>query len=150
MRLNEIARPGGRKAKKTRRLGRGDASGRGGTAGRGHKGQKARAGGYHKVGFEGGQMPLARRLPKRGFTNIFRKEYAIINLDQLNSAYPKGGEVTIDALQEKRLISRTLNGLKVLGRGEISSAIKVKAHKISESARKKIEAAGGSVEVMRG
>ena len=150
MKLNEIPRPYGRKARKTKRLGRGNASGQGSTAGRGHKGQKARAGGFHKAGFEGGQMPLSRRIPKRGFTNIFRKEYAIVNLDQLSKAYPTGGEVTLGALLEKRVIRKTLDGLAVLGRGEISSAVKVKANRVSESAKKKIEAAGGSVEVLRG
>ncbi len=150
MKLNEIPRPAGRKAKRTRRLGRGDGSGRGGTAGRGHKGQKARAGGYHKVGFEGGQMPLSRRLPKRGFTNIFRTEYAIVNVDELSKAFPQGGEVTLEALLEKGVVRKKQGGLKVLGRGEMSSAVTVKVARISESARAKIEAAGGSVEVIGG
>ena len=150
MKLNEIPRPEGRKARRTRRLGRGDASGRGGTAGRGHKGQKARAGGYHKLGFEGGQMPLSRRLPKRGFTNIFRTEYAIVNVDDLSKAFPQGGEITLESLIEKRVVRKPLNGLKVLGRGEMSSAVKVKVARISETARAKIEAAGGSVEVLGG
>lgn len=150
MRLNEIPRPRGRNPRKTKRLGRGDGSGRGGTSGRGHKGQKSRAGGYHKVGFEGGQMPLSRRLPKRGFTNIFRRKYAVVNLDQLSRAFPKGGEVTMETLMEKRLVRNRRDGLKILGRGEISSAIKVKANNVSGSARKKIEAAGGSIEVVSG
>jgi large subunit ribosomal protein L15 len=150
MKLNEIPLPRGRKAKSTKRLGRGDGSGTGGTAGRGHKGQKARAGGYHKVGFEGGQMPLARRLPKRGFTNIFAREYTTINLDQLAKAFPQGGEVTMDLLYERGVVSKRRDGLKILGRGEISTALNVKVSKITESARKKIEAAGGSVEVLGG
>ena len=150
MKLNEIPRPNGRKARRTRRRGRGDGSGRGGTSGRGHKGQRARSGGYHKVGFEGGQMPLARRLPKRGFTNIFRSEYAIVNVDQLSKAFPQGGEVTLEALLEKGVVRKPLSGLKVLGRGEISSAVKLKATRISAGARTKIEAAGGSIEVISG
>ena len=149
MKINEIPIPVGRKKKKTRRLGRGDGSGRGGTAGRGHKGQKARAGGYHKVGFEGGQMPLRRRLPKRGFTNIFRTKYAIVNLDQLGEL-PAGTEVTAQMLRERGVIRKIEDGLKVLGRGELKNSLKVKAAAVSESARKKIEAAGGSVEVTGG
>ena len=149
MKLNEIGMPSGRKARHPRRVGRGDGSGHGGTAGRGHKGQKARAGGFHKVGFEGGQMPLQRRLPKRGFTNIFRKVYAVINLDQL-ADLPDGTEVTAEMLRERRVIKRIRDGLKVLGRGEISSALTVKAAAVSESARKKIAAAGGKVEVIGG
>ena len=117
--------------------------------GRGHKGQKARSGGYHKVGFEGGQMPLQRRLPKRGFTNIFRKEYAIVNLDQL-ADLPAGFEVSAESLKEKGLLKRTRHGLRVLGRGEIKNALNMKVAGISESARKKVEAAGGKIEVIRG
>lgn len=150
MKLNEIGRPQGRKARVTRRRGRGDGSGRGGTAGRGHKGQKARAGGYHKLGFEGGQMPLVRRLPKRGFANIFRREYAIVNLDQLSKAYPQGGEITLQALIEKGIVRKPLDGLKILGRGDIASAMNIKASSVSASARAKIEAAGGSIEVTGG
>lgn len=150
MKLNEIPLPRGRASRKNKRLGRGNASGQGQTAGRGHKGQKSRAGGFHKTGFEGGQMPLQRRLPKRGFTNIFRKEYAIVNLDQLTKAFPNGGEVTIDSLLEKGVIRKRMLGLKVLGRGELTGAFKIKAAGVSESARKKIEACGGSVEVIGG
>lgn len=150
MKLNEIKRPAGRKARKNKRRGRGDASGQGGTSGRGHKGQKARSGGYHRLGFEGGQMPLARRLPKRGFTNIFRTEYAIVNLDQLAKAFPNGGEVTIGTLLEKRVVRKAKDGLKILGRGEVTSAYTIKASNVSASARGKIEAAGGSVEVISG
>jgi len=149
MRLNEIGRPEGKQAKRVKRIGRGDGSGQGGTAGKGHKGQKARSGTGGKVGFEGGQMPLQRRLPKRGFTNIFRKRYAIVNLDQLNP-FTGGAEVTIDLLHEKGVISKKLDGLKVLGRGELSGTIKIKANAVSESARKKIEGAGGTVEVIGG
>jgi large subunit ribosomal protein L15 len=149
MKLNEIGRPAGKERTQTKRLGRGSGSGQGGTAGRGHKGQKARAGGFHKLGFEGGQMPLQRRLPKRGFTNIFRKEYAIINLDAL-AGFKAGTEVTAELLLERGVIGRARAGLKVLGRGDVACALTVKAAAFSESARKKIEAAGGKVEVLRG
>ena len=149
MRLNEIPRPAAKQAKKVKRVGRGNASGWGGTAGRGHKGQKARAGSGGKVGFEGGQMPLQRRLPKRGFTNIFRKEYAVVNLDQL-SCFEPGSEVTAAALKERGLVKKELSGIKVLGRGDLKSALTVKAAAFSDSARKKIEDAGGKVEVIGG
>ena len=149
MRLNELPRPAGRKKSKTKRIGRGNASGQGSTAGRGHKGQKARSGGFHKLGFEGGQTPLTRRLPKFGFNNIFRKAFAVVNLDQLN-AFDAGAEVTLEALREKRIVRKTLDGVKVLGRGDVSKALKVKAHCFSESAKKKIEAAGGKCEVICG
>ena len=149
MRLNEIGRPAGKQLKHNKRIGRGDGSGTGGTAGKGHKGQKARSGTGGKVGFEGGQMPLQRRLPKRGFTNIFRTRHAIVNLDQL-STFKAGTEITADLLKEKGLIKKKLDGLKVLGRGEISGALKLKVNAISESARRKVEAAGGTVEVISG
>ena len=149
MKLNEIERPAGKQSKRVKRVGRGNASGQGGTAGRGHKGQKARSGTGGKVGFEGGQMPLQRRLPKRGFTNIFRTRYAVVNLDQL-AKLDVGTEVTADLLREKGMIKKKLDGLKVLGRGEVSGALKLKVSAISESARKKIEAAGGTIEVIGG
>lgn len=149
MRLNELPRPAGRKKSKTKRIGRGNASGQGSTAGRGHKGQKARSGGFHKLGFEGGQTPLTRRLPKFGFNNVFRKEYAIVNLDQLND-FAAGAEVTLEVLQEKNMVKKLLAGLKILGRGEINKALKVKAHAFSASAQQKIEAAGGKCEVIGG
>ena len=149
MKLNEIGIPAGRKPRKAKRVGRGDASGWGGTAGRGHKGQKARSGGYHKVSFEGGQMPLQRRIPKRGFTNIFRKEYATVNLDQL-AAFPEGAEVSLAVLKENGIVSKARDGLKILGRGEITKPLVFKVKAISESARKKITAAGGKVEVIGG
>lgn len=149
MRLNEIPRPAGRKARKTKRVGRGDGSGHGGTSCKGHKGQKARAGGYHKVGFEGGQMPLRRRLPKRGFTNIYRTTYSIVNVDDL-ADLPAGTEVTVESMMEKGLIRKVRSGLKILGRGEISNSLNVKVAAISSEAKKKIEAAGGSVEVIGG
>jgi large subunit ribosomal protein L15 len=146
MKLNEL-KPAKGSTKDRKRRGRGDASGTGGTAGRGHKGQKARSGGYHKTGFEGGQMPLQRRLPKRGFVNIFRKEIAIVNLDQL-SIFDEKTEVTYDTLLDKGLISKAKDGVKVLGRGELAKALTVKVTKCSKSAQQKIEAAGGRVEVI--
>ena len=149
MKLNELGLPAGRPKKRIKRVGRGDCSGHGGTSGRGHKGQKSRAGGYHKVGFEGGQMPLQRRLPKRGFTNIFRRSYAVVNLDQL-ATLPAGTEVTMDVLRERGLVRKPLAGLKVLGRGEITIALTVKAAAFSGSAKQKIEAAGGKAEVIGG
>lgn len=146
MRLNEIGLPQGRKSAKTKRVGRGDCSGHGGTSCRGHKGQKSRAGGYHKTGFEGGQMPLQRRLPKRGFTNIFKRDYAIVNLDQLEG-FSSGSEVTIDKLIEQGVIKKRLSGLVVLGRGDVPHALTIKASRVSESAKQKIEAKGGKIEV---
>lgn len=146
MKLNEL-RPAKGANKNTKRLGRGDASGRGGTAGSGHKGQKARSGGYHKTGFEGGQMPLQRRLPKRGFTNIFKKDLAIVNVDQLVDFDDKT-EVTYDSLLDKGLISKSKDGVKLLGRGIVTKPLVVKVTKCSESARQKIESAGGRVEVI--
>jgi len=146
MKLNEIRIPAGRKKRHPKRVGRGDASGHGGTSCRGHKGQKSRAGGYHKVGFEGGQMPLQRRLPKRGFTNIFRREFEVVNVDQL-AKLPAGTEVTAKLLLEQGIIGRGSRSLKVLGRGEITNALTIKAAAFSESAKKKIEAAGGKAEV---
>lgn len=149
MKLNEIGLPPGRDKKHIKRVGRGDSSGHGGTSCRGHKGQKARAGGFHKDGFEGGQMPLQRRLPKRGFTNIFRRELAVVNLEKLTDL-PAGSEVTAALLIDKGLIKRASHGIKILGRGEIKNALTVKAQAFSESAKKKIEAAGGKAEVVGG
>lgn len=146
MKLNELKpAPGSKKAKK--RLGRGDSSGHGGTSTRGHKGQKARSGGYHKSGFEGGQMPLQRRLPKRGFTNIFKRDLAIVNLDQLES-FDENSEITYESLLDKNIVQKAKNGVKVLGRGEIKKALRFKVAGCSESAEKKIAAAGGKVEVV--
>lgn len=129
---------------KRKRRGRGDASGHGGTSTRGHKGQKARAGGYHKLGFEGGQMPMVRRLPKRGFTNIFRKEIGIVNLKKL-AELPKGVEVTLALAKEKGWVSNRAKSLKILGEGELKHPLVIKADKVSKTARAKIEAAGGSL-----
>lgn len=149
MKLNEIGLPAGRPKRRVKRVGRGDGSGHGGTSCKGHKGQKARAGGYHKVGFEGGQMPLQRRLPKRGFTNIFRRVSAVVNLDQLADV-PAGTEVTLEMLRERGVVRKPYSGLKVLGRGELSNALTIKATAFSASAKQKIEAAGGRAEVIRG
>ncbi|MBQ3374827.1 MAG: 50S ribosomal protein L15 [Erysipelotrichaceae bacterium] len=129
------------------RLGRGQGSGNGKTAGKGNKGQKARSGGMGKLGFEGGQTPLARRLPKRGFTNINRKEYAIINLSQLNN-FNDGTEITPAVLKEMGLIKNAKDGIKVLGEGELEKKLTVKANKFSKSAVARIEKAGGTAEVI--
>ena len=130
-----------------KRLGRGPGSGTGKTAGKGHKGQNARSGGGTRPGFEGGQTPLFKRLPKRGFTNRFRKEYACVNVSELNR-YTEGTVVTTELLLKDRLIRKELDGLKVLGNGELTVKLTVKAAKFTKSASDKIEAAGGSVEVI--
>lgn len=142
--LNELKPPKGA-VKNKKRLGRGESSGLGKTAGKGHKGQKSRAGGYHKVGFEGGQMPLARRLPKRGFTNIFRMEYAIVNLADLNKLDASLTEINLDVLKKQGLIKKEFSGLKILGQGELKRALTISAKKFSESAKEKITKAGGKV-----
>ena len=136
-------------AKKAYRKGRGAGSGNGKTAGRGHKGQWARSGGGVRPGFEGGQMPAYRRLPKRGFDNSkFATTYAIVNLAQLEESFEDGETVDLVALIESGLISKPLDGLKVLGNGNLTKKLVVKAQKISEAAKAKIEAAGGNVEVI--
>ena len=129
------------------RRGRGHGSGNGKTAGKGHKGQKARSG-APRPGFEGGQMPLQRRVPKRGFNNIFATEYAVVNLSTLNDRFEDGATVDAQSLKDAGVIKKTLDGVKVLGKGEITKAITVKVAAISESAKAKIEAAGGKVEVL--
>ncbi len=146
MKLHEL-RPVEGSTKTRRRVGRGTGSGIGKTAGYGHKGQKARSG-SKKNGFEGGQMPLTRRLPKRGFTNIFAKVYSVINIDALNKL-EDGAVVTAELLKANGIISKIeKDGLKVLGRGELTKKLDVKAAKFTESAQKAIEAAGGTVEVV--
>ena len=130
-----------------RRLGRGTGSGLGKTSGKGHKGAKARSGGGKRPGFEGGQMPLTRQLPKRGFTNIFAKEYATVNVGDLD-CFENGTEVTLAMLVEKKIVRKELDGLKVLGGGELTKKLTVKAHKFTESAKQKIEALGGKAEVI--
>ena len=131
----------------SKRKGRGHGSGNGKTAGRGHKGQNARSGGGVRIGFEGGQMPIYRRLPKRGFTNIFAKQYAEVKVSDLNK-FEDGAVVDAKALLEAGIISKELDGVKVLGNGEISKKITVKAAKFTATATSKIEAAGGKAEVM--
>jgi large subunit ribosomal protein L15 len=146
MRLEEL-KPAAGATKKTKRVGRGPGSGSGKTAGKGHKGQKARSGGVKGAGFEGGQMPLQRRIPKRGFTNIFRKEYAVVNISDLETM--AGTDVvTPDVLLQKGLIKDMKAGLKVLGMGELKAKLTVRAHKFSKSAMEKIQAAGGKAEVI--
>ncbi len=129
------------------RLGRGQGSGNGKTSGKGNKGQKARSGGMGKLGFEGGQTPLARRLPKRGFTNYTRKEYAIVNLDQLNK-FADGTEVTVEMLKDCGIVKDLKNGVKILGEGELTKKLVVKANKFSKSAVAMIEKVGGKAEVI--
>ncbi|MEG0770668.1 MAG: 50S ribosomal protein L15 [Clostridia bacterium] len=146
MKIFELS-PANGSTKEVKRKGRGTGSGNGKTAGKGHKGQNARSGGGVRPGFEGGQMPIQRRLPKRGFHNIFAKEYAIVNVDTLAN-YADGTEVTVEKLIEDKIIKKSYDGLKVLGRGEIKNKITVKAVKISGSAKEKIEAAGGKAEVI--
>ncbi|HCJ11327.1 MAG TPA: 50S ribosomal protein L15 [Clostridiales bacterium] len=146
MRTHELApAPGSRKER--RRVGRGIGSGRGKTAGRGHKGQRARSGRGKGPQFEGGQMPLAMRLPKRGFKNPSRKVFALVDLDDLDR-FDEGTVVTPEVLLEKRVIRKVLDGVKVLGDGELSKALTVRAHRFSRSAVRKIEAAGGKTEVI--
>ena len=147
MKLHELSPAAGSK-KDIKRIGRGPASGQGKTAGKGHKGQKARAGRGMRPGFEGGQMPLQRRLPKRGFNNIFAKEIAIVNIAALDKAFEDGATVDIEALINAGLVKKALDGVKVLGNGEISKKLTVKANAFSESAKSKIEAAGGKAEVI--
>ncbi len=129
-----------------KRLGRGVGSQLGKTSGKGHKGAKARSGGGKRPGFEGGQMPLTRRIPKRGFTNIFGKEYAIVNVSALN-CFEDGTVITNEALIEAGLIKKPLDGVKVLGGGELTKKLTVNVDKVTESAKQKIEAIGGKVEV---
>ena len=129
-----------------KRLGRGVGSQLGKTSGKGHKGAKARSGGGKRPGFEGGQMPLTRRIPKRGFTNIFAKEYATVNVSALN-VFEDGTVITNEALIEAGLIKKVLDGVKVLGGGELTKKLTVSVDKVTESAKQKIEAIGGKVEV---
>ena len=145
MNLHEIKPPEGAK-RGTKRIGRGIGSGHGKTSTRGHKGQWARSGGGVRPGFEGGQMPLTRRLPKRGFVNIFAKEYAIVNVGDLERL-PEGTLVSAESLKELGMIKKIGDGLKILGRGEITKKLTVSAEKVSAAAKEKIDAAGGSVEV---
>ncbi|WP_424769168.1 50S ribosomal protein L15 [Paenibacillus sp. sgz302251] len=146
MKLHELApAPGSTQAPK--RKGRGIGSGNGKTAGKGHKGQNARSGGGVRPGFEGGQNPLYRRVPKRGFNNRFRTEYAIVNIEELNS-FAAGTEITPEVLIEQGIVKNPLAGIKILGNGEINVSLTVKASKFSQSAVEKIQAAGGKTEVI--
>ena len=146
MKLHEL-KPAEGSRKERNRVGRGIGSGNGKTAGKGHKGQNARSGGGVRPGFEGGQNPLFRRLPKRGFTNINRKEYALVNLDALNR-FEDGAEVTPALLLETGVVSNEKSGIKVLGNGTLNVKLTVKAHKFSASAKEAIENAGGTTEVI--
>jgi large subunit ribosomal protein L15 len=143
-------KPAERSKKNRKRVGRGHGTGQGTQAGRGHKGAQSRSGYKRKRGFEGGQMPLHRRVPKRGFHNHFRVEYAVVNLDTLAKQFDAGTVVTPDLLREKGLIHSTRQPIKVLARGDISKKLTVKAHKFSGKAAEKIAAAGGAAEVLGG
>jgi large subunit ribosomal protein L15 len=146
MNLSTIRAPK-RSSEKRKRVGRGMGSGMGKTSARGHKGQRSRSGSRMLRGFEGGQMPLHRRMPKRGFTNIFREEYAIVNLERLAALGLK--EVTPEALHKAGVVKRATDRVKVLGDGELKAALTVKAHKFSKSAQEKITKAGGKFEVIQ-
>lgn len=145
MKLHEL-KPAAGSRKAPKRIGRGTGSGLGRNAGKGEKGQKARSGGGVRPGFEGGQMPLYRRLPKRGFTNIFAKEIVSINVDRLN-VFENGTEVTPELLLERRVVSKVMDGIKILGNGTLEKSITLKGCKFSKQAAEKIVAAGGKVEV---
>ncbi|GAB4074344.1 50S ribosomal protein L15 [Barrientosiimonas marina] len=146
MKLHELKAAEGSRNKR-QRVGRGVGSGTGKTSGKGHKGQKARSGGNNRPGFEGGQLPLFQRLPKRGFTNVNRKEFAIVNLGTLNR-FEEGTEITPELLLEEGVINKPKSGVKVLGNGHVDKKLVVKAHKFSASAKETIEAAGGQTEVV--
>jgi len=147
MNLSNLRPPKGAKRAK-KRIGRGQGSGSGKTASRGHKGAKSRSGFKHKRGFEGGQMPLHRRTPKRGFHNPFRVEYAVVNLDTLADRFEPGTVITPELLRERGLVRTTTQPVKVLGRGEIAKALTVRAHKFSGKAAEKIAAVGGTAETL--
>ena len=146
MNLNELS-PAPGSVKKSFRVGRGNGSGAGKTAGKGHKGQNARSGGGVRPGFEGGQMPLQRRIPKRGFNNIFGTRYAEVNVEELNR-FEDGAEVDEKAIVEAGLLKNTRDGIKILGRGELQKKLTVKVAAFSQGAKSKIEAAGGKAEVV--
>ena len=145
MKLNELRVPKEATSKPTKRLGRGSATGQGGTSGKGHKGQRSRSGGGVRRGFEGGQMPLIRRVPKRGFTNIFRTNYEIVNLSDIANKN-LDGEITPEVLKSTGLIKNSKMKVTILGLGKITKALNIKAHSFSKSAREKIEKAGGTIE----
>ena len=147
MNLSNLRPPKGAKRAK-KRIGRGQGSGSGKTAGRGHKGAKSRSGFKHKRGFEGGQMPLHRRIPKRGFHNPFRVEFAVVNLDTLADRFEPGTVVTPELLRERGLVRTSAQAVKVLGRGDITKPLTVRAHKFSGKAAEKIAAVGGTAETL--
>ena len=147
MKLNELSPAAGSK-KKSKRIGRGHGSGWGKTAGKGHKGQKARSGGSIRPGFEGGQMPLQRRVPKRGFNNIFAKNVVAINLSTLNRKFNDGDTVDVEALKAAGVVKNGFDAVKVLGNGKLDKKLTVKVSAFSESAKAAIEAAGGKAEVI--
>lgn len=147
MKLHELSPAPGSK-KKAFRKGRGAASGNGKTAGKGHKGQNSRSGGGVRPGFEGGQMPLARRVPKRGFNNIFATSYATVNISDLEKRFEDGAVVTAESLKASGLVKKTLDGVKILGNGELTKKLTVQVKAFSESAKQKIEQAGGKAEVI--
>ena len=144
MKLHELS-PAAGSVKDVKRVGRGHGSGNGKTAGKGHKGQNARSGGGVRPGFEGGQMPITRRIPKRGFKNIFAKVYTTINVGDL-SAFDEGTVITAELLKDTGFISKVNDGIKILGQGELNKKLTVKAVKFTASAKEKIEAAGGTAE----
>lgn len=146
MKLHEL-KPAAGSRKERNRVGRGTGSGNGKTAGKGHKGQNARSGGGVRLGFEGGQTPLFRRLPKRGFTNVNRKEYAVVNIDTLNR-FEEGTEITPELLIESGIVKSEKAGIKILANGNVEKKLSVKAHKFSAAAKEAIEAAGGTIEVI--
>lgn len=146
MKLHELY-PAAGATKEVKRIGRGHGSGHGKTAGKGHKGQWARSGGGVRPGFEGGQTSLARRMPKRGFNNIFATEYTVVNVADLEARFENGAVIDTDALIDAGLVTKVLDGVKVLGNGEATKSFTVKAAKFSESAKAKIESAGGKAEV---
>ncbi len=147
MKLHEL-QPACGSVRDVKRIGRGHGSGNGKTAGKGHKGQKARSGGSIRPGFEGGQMPLQRRMPKRGFNNIFALEYATVNVSELESRFENGAVVDAAALIESGAIKSAKDGIKILGNGELTKSLTVKAAKFTAAAQEKIEKAGGKAEVM--
>ena len=146
MKINELS-PAPGSTKEAKRKGRGIGTGNGKTAGRGHKGQKARSGGGVRVGFEGGQMPLARRIPKRGFHNLFAKPLEFVNVSELN-VFEDGAAVTIESLLDAGILSKCRYGVKILGNGELKKKLTVSANAFSQTAKEKIEAAGGKAEVL--
>ena len=147
MKLHELSPAAGSK-KEVKRIGRGPASGQGKTAGKGHKGQKARAGRGMQIGFEGGQMPLQRRLPKRGFVNIFAKNIVTVNVGTLNAKFDDGAVIDVEALKAAGIIKNRFDGVKILSNGDVTKKFTVKADAYSNAAKEKIEAAGGKAEVI--